>query len=152
MTLPFGDSVETSSWSLGDLARVLLTIPLLLTLPVVLTVVVMSRTRASLLWFSNHGSRFVPGDPTPHRVVSAVKVADDRLPVSRSCLVRSLTAETMLQLYAFEPNHKIGVTTESTDSITAHSWLEYRGEVLIGDVDDLDRYEPLPSIDDTDEL
>lgn len=112
----------------------------------------MSRTRALLLWLGDHGARFVPGDPTPHRVVSAVQIADYRLPGDRSCLVRSLAAETLLRVYAFKPDHKIGVTTESDPSMKAHSWLEYQNEILIGDVDDLDQYEPLPSIDGESEL
>jgi hypothetical protein len=55
-------------------------------------------------------------------------------------------------LYAFEPDHKIGVATGSDASMEAHSWLEYDDEVLIGDVNDLNRYEPLPSIDAATEL
>ena len=152
MTLSVGDLTTNSSVSPGDPARILLAVALLLTLPLVLTNVVMSRTRASLLWISNRGARFVLGNPTPYRVVSAIKIADYRLPGDRTCLVRSMAAETLLRLYAFEPEHKIGVTTESDASMKAHSWLEYRDEVLIGDVDDLDRYEPLPSIDAATEL
>lgn len=152
MTSPVGDSTVTSSWSPGDPVRLLLAVALLLSLPLVLTTVVMSRTRASLLRIGNHGRRFVLGDPTPHRVVSAVKIADYRLPGNRTCLVRSLAAETLLRLYAFEPDHKIGVATGSDASMEAHSWLEYDDEVLIGDVNDLNRYEPLPSIDAATEL
>ncbi|EMA70028.1 lasso peptide biosynthesis B2 protein [Halorubrum kocurii] len=152
MTTSVGDSTATVSWSPGDPIRFLLAVALLLSLPLVLTNVVMSRTRASLLRISNYGALIVPGDPTAHRVVSAVKIADYYLPGGRTCLVRSLAAETVLRLYAFEPDHQIGVTTESDTPMEAHSWLEYRNEVLIGELNDLDRYEPLASMDAGKEL
>lgn len=131
---------------LGDQVRVLLAAVLLVSTSVGFALGSFSRIRQGLLWLSSRLSPIVPGTPTAERVVSAVEAADRPLPGHRTCLMRSLTAETLLQLYAFTPEHRIGVTTETTDGMKAHSWLELHDTVLIGDLEDLSRYEPLPSL------
>lgn len=66
--------------------------------------------------------------------------------------MRSLTAEALLRLYAFTPDHRIGVTKEKETDMKAHSWLEIDDNVLIGNLEDLSRYEPLPSLQMWDQL
>jgi hypothetical protein len=81
----------------------------------------------------------VVGSPTPTRIVWAVEAADHDLPGDRTCLVRSLTAETLLRLYGYHPRHQIGVT-KTNEGMEAHSWLEYGSDVLIGDIENLSEY------------
>jgi hypothetical protein len=50
-------------------------------------------------------------------------------------------------MYGHEPTHRLGVDKDSEDGVKAHSWLEYDGEILVGDLPDLDRYEPLPPLE-----
>lgn len=104
------------------------------------------RFRSLLVGIGDLGARVVPGTPTAGRVVAAVDVADSWVPGSRTCLVRSLTAEVLLRAYGHSFEHRIGVDRDGSDSVRAHSWIESGGEVLIGDLDDLDEYEPLPPI------
>ena len=140
------------SYSFGDQARILVAAALLLSLPPVLVVVRFERVRHVLLRLTDAASVAIPGNPTPARIVSATEVADRHLPGSRKCLVRSLTTETILRLYAFTPEHRIGVAKASDDDMKAHSWLEFDGEVLIGDLKNLSQYEPLPPLDRRDDL
>ena len=134
------------SSSLGDQARVILATALLISVSVGFAIGSFSRIRHGLVRASTTLAPVVPGTPTAERVVSAVDVADRSLPGHRTCLMRSLTAETLLRLYAFTPEHRIGVTTETTDGMKAHSWLELHDTVLIGDLENLSQYEPLPSL------
>lgn len=136
----------------GDKVRVILAAVLLVSVSVGFGVGSFSRIRRGLMWVSNSLSPVVPGVPTPERVVSAVDAADHFVPGHRTCLMRSLTAEVLLRLYQFEPEHRIGVTTETTGEMKAHSWLELHDTVLIGDLEELSRYEPLPSLQVWEEL
>lgn len=141
-----GRLVGFLSASTGDKFRLLLSVVLL---PVVSTGIdpfSFSRVRAVLLWTAGASSTLTPGTPTPVRTVWAVKTADRQLPGDRTCLVRSLTGETLLRLYDFSPDHRIGVDKGADGTVEAHSWLEHDGRILIGELDDLCRYEPLASL------
>jgi hypothetical protein len=135
---------------LGDQFRLLLAAALLLALPVVFFVGTFAQIRRRLVRLSERVARFVPGTPTYTRVVSAVKVADSRFPGNRKCLTRSSAAEVLLRLYGFAPDHRIGVAKEDDGEIEAHSWLEFDDDVIIGDLEDLGRFDPLPSLDAAD--
>lgn len=140
------------SSSPGDQARLSAATVLLIMISIGFVVGSFSRIRRYLLWSCDTISSVVPGSPTPARVVSAVDVADRLIPGERTCLMRSLTAEALLRLYAFTPEHRIGVAKESGDDMKAHSWLELRGDVLIGDLEDLSQYKPLPSLEMGDQI
>ena len=137
---------------LGDQVRVVVAAALLVLISVGFGVGSFSRIRWGLLWVSKSLSPVVPGTPTAERVVSAVNAADWYVPGHRTCLMRSLTAETLLRLYEFTPEHRIGVTRDTVDDMKAHSWLELHDTVLIGDLEDLSQYEPLPSLQMWEEL
>jgi hypothetical protein len=111
-----------------------------------LVAVSFDRLRSLLAGIGDIGARVVPGTPTAGQVIAAVDVADSWVPGTRTCLVRSLTAEVLLRTYGHSFEHRIGVDRDASDSVRAHSWIEFEGEVLIGDVDNLEEYEPLPPI------
>lgn len=134
------------SYPIGDQARLLVAAGLLIVLSRILDLAPFERVRRLLLWLSESGSAIVPGDPTPARVVGAVELADRALPGTYTCLERSLTTEVLLRLYAFTPQHRIGVKKASDGSVKAHSWLEFDGDIVIGDLDNLSQYEPLPPL------
>jgi len=131
--------------NVGDTLRFGTAAVLLPCLYVAVSVVSFARLRTGLLGV--FGRLAVPGSPGPKRIVWAVTTTDRYLPGERKCLVRSLTSEVLLHLYGHCPQHRIGVDRAGDTGVEAHSWLEYDGEVLIGDVPDLDRYEPLPSLE-----
>lgn len=136
----------------GDQARITLAAVLLVSISLWFSIGSFSQIRKYLLWFCDVSSSIVLGAPTPERIVSAVDVADRHVPGDRTCLMRSLTAEALLRLYAFTPDHRIGVTKEKETDMKAHSWLEIDDNVLIGNLEDLSRYEPLPSLQMWDQL
>jgi len=136
----------------GDQVRVTLSALLLVSVSIGFVVASFSRIRHGLLWLCDTVSPFVLGRPAAEQIVSAVDAADRHVPGDRTCLMRSLTAEALLRLYGFTPKHRIGVTKDADAEMKAHSWLEFRDDVLIGDLEDLSRYEPLPSLEMADRV
>lgn len=130
-----------------DKVRALCSIVLLTTLPVAMSWVSFATVRGTLLQVAKHGRVVAPGDPSPHHLARTVQVVDLRIPKSRTCLARSLTCEVLLRCYGYTPTHRIGVDPESGNGFVAHSWLEYDGDILIGEVDDMTQYEALPPLD-----
>lgn len=128
----------------ADYPRLIVAACLLLAVDVALEGCSFARLHGGLVRVGETLDGLVPGNPPLGRVVWAVEAADVRIPGDRTCLVRSLSAEMLVRLYGFEPRHRIGVDPD--DEFAAHSWLEYDGEVVIGDDVDLDRYEPLPPL------
>jgi hypothetical protein len=130
----------------GDQCRAISAGVLLSTLPIVFSISSFHWTRRKIIAFSELIAQIIPGTPTCTRVISAVKVADHHLPGDRKCLIRSSTAEALLLIYGFNPDHRIGVAREDHGEISAHSWIEIDDDVLIGKLDDLERFSPLPSL------
>lgn len=125
--------------------------------------------RRALLAFARPLARIVPGSPSPAHVAWAVDAADRSIPGHRTCLMRSVSAEAIHCLYGHEIVHRIGVAPAGTDEsraadapateipahtglpddtggFEAHSWIEYDGSVLLGHLEDLARFEPLPPL------
>lgn len=133
----------------GDQARLLAAAVLLAVVHGTVALVSFDWLRRALGGVAVAGS-VVPGDPRPVRVAWAVKVADRHVPGERKCLHRSLTAETIHRVYGHDVAHCIGVDPTDESGFKAHSWIEYDGDVLVGDLPDFDRYEPLGSLDEVD--
>lgn len=133
------------SLNVGDIGRLWTATVLLPLFDVAVIGLSFARLREWLLWTTARIA--VPGTPRPERIVWAVTTADRYLPGERKCLVRSLACETLVRMYGHEPEHRLGVDKDTEDGAKAHSWLEYEGEILIGDLPDLDRYEPLPPLE-----
>lgn len=200
---------------IGDKFRLGLAVILLLLVRVGVFVVPFATFRSALVALTSSVGRLVPGHPTPYQVAWAVDRADSAVPGHRTCLMRSLTSETIHVLYGHDVVHRIGVataedddtddidgtdatgntdatdSTDSTDStddcdgdsnatrddgrrigspphsdpapastsvavpastggFEAHSWIEYDGDVILGYLEDLSRFEPLPPLNETD--
>lgn len=153
--------------STGDKFRLLLAAALLVTVRVGIVVVSFDRCRRSLLAPARLLSGIVPGSPSPSRVAWAVDAADRSIPGHRTCLMRSLSSETLHVLYGHDVIHRIGVDVNPPDDadrpyrspgtavtppagidFEAHSWIEHDGTVIIGHLEDLSRFEPLPPLND----
>lgn len=150
---------------IGDKGRVVTAALLLLVVRVGIFVVSFARFRRAVLAPAGALSRIVPGSPSPARVAWAVEVTDRTLPGERTCLMRSMTSETIHRLYGHDVVHRIGVDPDGEGgggagpgpgagdgTFMAHSWIEHDGEVLVGDLEDLSRFEPLPPLDGSDGL
>lgn len=135
------------SLPLGDQFRLVVAAGLLMFTWAGVFIVPFDRFRWLLAHVGNLGERVIPGNPSARRVTSAVNVADRHLPGDRTCLVRSLSAEVLLRVYGTEFTHRIGVEKAADGTVRAHSWIECNDDVLIGELDELDAFEPLPPID-----
>jgi len=58
----------------------------------------------------------------------------------------------LLLLYGFAPEHRIGVAKEEDGEISAHSWLKLDDDVIIGELDDHARFDPLPPLEATEAI
>lgn len=48
-----------------------------------------------------------------------------------TCLTKALTAQILMEQYGYHPLLRIGVMKD--EEFEAHAWLEYEGEVVLGD-------------------
>lgn len=135
-----------TSIGFGDMCRLFLAGMLLLFFPVAFSVSSFTRIRQRMIRLSKWGAGVVPGTPSCTRVVSAVEIADYHLPGDRKCLTRSSTAEVLLFMYGFTPEHRIGVSKKDHDVIAAHSWIELNNDIILGELDDLERFNLLPPL------
>ncbi len=72
-----------------------------------------------------------------------VKVSGDYSPRGAKCLARALTTQLLLNRYGYPHELCIGVAKDASQKIEAHAWIEYQGRVVIGGLNDLERFTPL---------
>lgn len=83
------------------------------------------------------------------RIGWAVTAVSRRFPGTCTCLTQALAAQLMLDRRGHPSRLRIGVARGARGQLQAHAWLESRGMVVIGDLHDLARYVPLPSLERT---
>ncbi len=81
-----------------------------------------------------------------NKIVWAVNVASRYLPGVK-CLARALATELIMRRYSYNPDLRIGVAKDTTGKLEAHAWIEYQGLIIIGNLSDLSRFIPLPSLE-----
>lgn len=91
----------------------------------------------------------VPKGPVPsvERVVWALDVATRNLPGTILCLPRALAARLLLTRLGYESDLHIGVAKSETGEFEAHAWIEREGTIVVGELEDMDRYRPLSPIE-----
>jgi hypothetical protein len=78
---------------------------------------------------------------TPAPVAWAITSAARHLPMHSTCLIESLAGHAMLRRRGFDCDLRLGVRRPSgRSSFAAHAWIEHRGSVVLGKVDDLSEY------------
>ena len=78
------------------------------------------------------------------RVAWAVGVAGRHVPWDCTCLPRALAAQVLLARGGCPARLRIGVARNAARQLQAHAWVESRGNVVVGNLEDLARYVPLP--------
>ena len=78
---------------------------------------------------------------TPHQVAWAIDIAVGYVP-GATCLVRALTAMSVLNLTGVRAKLQLGVRKTHAGCLEAHAWVETDGAVIVG-ADALERYAPL---------
>jgi Transglutaminase-like superfamily len=74
------------------------------------------------------------------KIVWAVEVSTQLSPGGAKCLARALTLHTLMQQQGYDPILQIGVIKNPLESLQAHAWVEYQGEVVIGNLPNLEQY------------
>jgi hypothetical protein len=82
------------------------------------------------------------------KIVWAVNVTSRCMPYGVKCLARALTTHVLMNRYGYSPELRIGVAKDEEGKLEAHAWVEYQGEVAIGNLKDLSRFIPLPSLEE----
>jgi hypothetical protein len=90
----------------------------------------------------------IPSHPLPiSHIVWMVNVSSRYTPGGAKCLARALTTQVLLNWQKYYPDLRIGVAKATTGKLEAHAWIEYQGRVVIGNLSDLARYIPFPSLE-----
>ena len=75
----------------------------------------------------------------------AVAAVGRMLPLA-TCLINGLAAQYLFSRNGYSPKLHIGVKKEAKTLLAAHAWVTIDGQVVVGMIEDLDSYTPLPGI------
>ena len=79
-------------------------------------------------------------------IVWAVEAASRLQPGGVKCLARALATQHLLALNGYVAHLRIGVAKEASGKLEAHAWVEYQGKVIVGGLQDLSTFTPLPAL------
>jgi len=88
--------------------------------------------------------RVLPPNTTiqdPEEIPWAVNATAECVPLYFSCLMRAIVGERLFAKNGYRTELHLGVTKDT--GFEAHAWVEHDGEVVVGDLDDHDRFQPL---------
>jgi hypothetical protein len=80
------------------------------------------------------------------QIVWAVQTSARYMPGGAKCLAKALTTQNLMRAYGYVSELKIGVTKSPTGQFEAHAWIEYNGQVVIGQLEHLSQFTPLPPL------
>jgi hypothetical protein len=91
------------------------------------------------------------GKPATREAMRATLLAIERIsrvlaPLRINCLPQALVGHRLLRQQGFDVHLKIGVLKNHGDQISAHAWLEYQGQVILGDLKGLEQFAVFPSL------
>lgn len=81
----------------------------------------------------------------PVRLAWAVQAAARRVP-GATCLTQSLALHHLLAKAGHAAEIRIGVARSERGGLDSHAWVVCHGRVLVGDIGDLERYQPILSM------
>jgi hypothetical protein len=87
------------------------------------------------------------GTDSVRKIIWAVEISSRWMPGGAKCLARALTTQVLLNQCGYTPNLRIGVAKSVNGTLEAHAWIEYQGHVVMGNLRDLSRFIPLPSLE-----
>ena len=80
-------------------------------------------------------------------IVQAIERISQLLaPLRMNCLPQALVGYKLLRQKKFDVKLKIGVMKNLGDHLVAHAWLEYQGEVILGNLQCLGQFAPFSSL------
>ncbi len=101
------------------------------------------RVASTSLPGSSPGAR--TGDPPAVATVAWAVASAARFVPRATCLTQALVTERLLRQAGYAPTLRIGVARPRPDAFEAHAWVEHDGRIVIGEVDDMQRFTLVPS-------
>jgi Transglutaminase-like superfamily len=80
------------------------------------------------------------------RAIWAVNWSCKLTPGGAKCLARALTVKVLLDRNYCAADFKIGVAKNGDGKFEAHAWIEVEGTVVIGQLQNLEQFTPMPSL------
>ncbi len=84
--------------------------------------------------------------PSANRIAWAVRVASRYVPAAM-CLAQALAVRMLLEQQGYPSQLHIGVAKNERGRLEAHAWVESQGRIMVGNLQDLSRYTPLPPLE-----
>jgi hypothetical protein len=100
--------------------------------------------RAQRLRRRGAGARGAGDAIGPDDVVWALNRAGRVVPGGRNCLLRAVTGKYLLARLGYSAILHIGVARSENRAFEAHAWLEWEERVLVGQMEDLNRFRTFP--------
>jgi hypothetical protein len=85
-------------------------------------------------------------EPSAQDVAWAVETAAEWLPGQYKCLPRAYAAHWLLAHHGHASEIQVGVARDAQGKVEAHAWVVYRGETIVGWVEDMQRFVRLPDL------
>jgi hypothetical protein len=86
-------------------------------------------------------------DPTKmQKIIRAIEISGNNMPGNLTCLPQALVAQSLLTRLGFKVDFRIGVARNAQGQLLAHAWIEKNGEIVLGGVQSLSRFTPLPPL------
>jgi hypothetical protein len=63
------------------------------------------------------------------------------------CLARALTTKVLMNQQGYTPQLRIGVTKGQAGKLEAHAWVDYQGQVVMGNLPNLSQFNALMPIE-----
>ena len=83
---------------------------------------------------------------TIDQIVEAVNRSNYYLPGDTNCLAKALVTQLLMLQYGHSSKLRIGVAKDEKGQFEAHAWVESQDQIVIGNLTDLERYTPMPSL------
>lgn len=93
----------------------------------------------------NRTDKYSHGNPPLLEVLFwAVRATSSYIPGSY-CLCQAISGHVLMAIKGLHSDMKIGVRIEQSSMMNAHAWLCYQGQIVVGNLPDIDKYKCLPN-------
>jgi len=82
----------------------------------------------------------------PDRIAWAVVVTSRYIPFIK-CLAQALVTHILFARHGYASQLRIGVAKDGHERLKAHAWVESQGKIVVGNMQDLSRFKPLPGLE-----
>ena len=87
-------------------------------------------------------------NPAPRKICGWIERCASNLPGTYTCLPKALAGFLLCGRYGHRTKLCFGAARSEEAGFHAHAWLEYDGEVVLGDLPDLENFHPFEQDDE----